>query len=413
MILVVALLQQFLTSSTWICNSNMEAENVTGTSKWESVLEAFANATKSGWIAFKLQVLMRGTLMRESILPGTVITRDRVSSSEDAVSKCLFPTDAEIKQSIAPVAVFGDGNCRFRSVSNSVFGTENDHIECRVRCVYELVSNFIKYTSSETYAEMSTKPSAFQYIFETSISDDARVTNDVSKFLKNEIMKSVNNGQYSSLLHLYATANAFNRPIVTIFPQVQNIVIDRQVHNQEIRPLDFSEDQSGPSMYIMWTHTSNTNKQMWRPNHFVSCHLINDAKQSPQKASSEHPSSPEKTPSGQPPLKKQKVISDYFKYESYDDNKPASTDSQSHEHTDDKAKQPENSDPGTADRSGDKDDQTDTDFHRSSKYDLGDIVNGNIPLSSLSETEKISLVENSSDPEILQNLPFQTKQVSW
>ena len=75
----------------------MESEK----SKWESVREALANAAKNGWIAFKLQVLKRGTLMRETTLLTTLVTRDKISASDDHVSKCLFPKDVEIKQSIA------------------------------------------------------------------------------------------------------------------------------------------------------------------------------------------------------------------------------------------------------------------------------------------------------------------------
>lgn len=52
-------------------------------------------------------------------------------------------------------------------------------------------------------------------------------------------------------------------------------------------------------MYIMWTHTSNVNKEMWQPNHFVSCHEIDDT-------------TAENLSSEEPPLKKQK-ISDYFR----------------------------------------------------------------------------------------------------
>ena len=245
---------------------------------------------------------------------------------------------------------------------------------------------------------MSTKPSEFQYVFETSISDDARVPNDIPKSLKNEVMKSVNNGQYSSLLHLCATANAFNRPIVTIFPQVHNIVINREVHNQFIRPVGFSEGMCGPSMYIMWTHTSNTNEQMWRPNHFVSCHVIDDTKPSNQNQSS----------CGQPPLKKQKKVSDFFPSETKD-NEPPSADAQSQEHTDQKTESSENIETETADDKN-ADHQTDTEFHSHSSYELGDIVNGTIPLSSLSDLEKISIAESNPDPETLKDLPYQTKQ---
>ena len=47
-----------------------------GTSKWELVRNAFANAAKNGWGALKLHMLfMRGTFIREHIVPTTVVTR--------------------------------------------------------------------------------------------------------------------------------------------------------------------------------------------------------------------------------------------------------------------------------------------------------------------------------------------------
>ena len=67
------------------------------------------------------------------------------------------------------------------------------------------------------------------------------------------------------------------------------------------------------------------NEQMWWPNHFVSCHVIDDTKPSNEKQSS----------CGQPPLKKQKKVSDFFPSETKD-NEPPSADAQSQEHTDEK-----------------------------------------------------------------------------
>ena len=187
---------------------------------------------------------------------------------------------------------------------------------------------------------------------------------------------------------------------MTIFPKIQNFVINREVHNQTIHPLFFSEEHSGPSMYIMWTHTSNTNKQSWQPNHFVSCNVIDETKQSSEASSS-----------GQPPLKKQKIF-DYFKCESHR-NEPHSTNSQSHEQTEDSAEMPNNSNPETAEKPDGKaaDHQTKKEFHRPFTFELGDILNGTVPLSSLSEMEKVTYVEckSSPDPETLKNLPFKTK----
>lgn len=127
------------------------------------------NAAKNGWGALKLQALMRGTFIREHIVPTTVVTRDKIA--DDGVSLHLLPRDTGIKQSTYPVKVVGDGNCFYRSVSNSIFGTESIHVECRVRCVHELVTNSSKYTSNETHTAMPSKPTDFKYVFESSISD--------------------------------------------------------------------------------------------------------------------------------------------------------------------------------------------------------------------------------------------------
>lgn len=188
-------------------------------------------------------------------------------------------------------------------------------------------------------------------------------------------MKAVNDGQYLSLLHLYATANAVHRPVVTIFPQIQNVIINRQVHNQTIRPIGFSEEQSKS----VHNADTNTNKEMWHPNHFVSCPVIDDTRQSFEKVSS-----------GQLPLKKLK-ISDNFKGELHG-NEPPSTDFQSHERTEDQAEQSKNSNIETADKPNGKaaDHQTYTVFHRSSKYDFGDILNGTVTLSALQNEKDLS-----------------------
>lgn len=48
----------------------------------------------------------------------------------------------------------------------------------------------------------------------------------------------------------------------------------------------------------------------------------------------------------------------------------------------------------------------------SARYDFGKILNGTVPLSSLSQTEKIAYVESSCDVQTLKNLTFVTKFVA-
>ena len=48
---------------------------------------------------------MMGIFIREITLPKTVVSRNKIPFSDDAVLKCLFPKDTDFKQNIAPVAV--------------------------------------------------------------------------------------------------------------------------------------------------------------------------------------------------------------------------------------------------------------------------------------------------------------------
>lgn len=217
-----------------------------GTSKWELVRNAFANAAKNGLGALKLQALMRGTFIREHIVPTTVVTRNKISTADDGVSKHLLPRDTGIRQSIFPVKVVENGNCFI-----GLFPT----LSLVLRAIMLSVGYDVCMSWSQTFQNTPAMKHTPQCQVSRQISNTflkaLSLTNNIPQSLKNEIMKSANDGQYSSLLHLYATANAFKRPIVSIFPQIEHIAINRPVNNQTISPLDCSEEQHGPPMYIM------------------------------------------------------------------------------------------------------------------------------------------------------------------
>lgn len=322
---------------------------------------------------------MRNQIVNENAIPTSAVKRDHlISVKDDSISKCLFPSNIPIPN-LVPVEVYGDGNCFHRSVAKSVFGTESRHVECRVRCVFELVKNFSKYLNQETYTCMSSHPVNLQYILETSFSNETRVSNDMSKSLQNDILTAVENGQYSSLIHFYASANAFNRPIVTIFPEIHNVAIFNQMHNQTITPLPSSSLIRGHPIYIMWTHTTNTDPNNWTPNHFVSCH------------ETELPDSYADTPqSDEPDIKKQKLS----------DNMPSQ--SSKSPPVDENLPSYSNVDEQHIDLPVDSDDPSYLTF------DFGKIVSGKIKLSSLSNSEKVEHAEKRQDPNIVKHLPFRS-----
>ena len=246
--------------------------------RWESVHSILCKAARDGWNSLKFQISIRQKSLTRVVVPATANVKlcDLLPSvREDTKSRLLFPSDVPYPN-LTPVEVIGDGNCFFRSIFNLLYGSECRHVECRVRCLVELVMNTSRYLRQDTYTTMSSNRTDMQYVLETSVSDEARVSDDMTTSLQNEILLSVKDGHYSSLIHFYASVNALSRPVVTIFPSTQHVTINREIHNQIIRPLSQSSLQNDPPMFIMWTHTSNTSLVNWSPNHFVSCHENGD-----------------------------------------------------------------------------------------------------------------------------------------
>ena len=60
-------------------------------------------------------------------------------------------------------------------------------------------------------------------IVESAVSNDNFVARNLPKSIQNEILKSLKISESSSLFHLFALDNAFNRPIYSIFPSINNV----------------------------------------------------------------------------------------------------------------------------------------------------------------------------------------------
>ena len=54
----------------------------------------------------------------------------------DLPSLKLYPTDGD--RQMVPVKIIGDGNCLYRCASLALWGTEEGHIEVRLRTVIEM-----------------------------------------------------------------------------------------------------------------------------------------------------------------------------------------------------------------------------------------------------------------------------------
>ena len=171
---------------------------------------------------------------------------------------------------LVPVTVIGDGNCLFWSISLVLFGDEDHHCELRVRSSVELACNihaYMKQGTLDNMAEYSCNKSV-EYILQVSISDDAFGT-DMERSLKAEIILDDKKNNISVIGGQQLLQKAIN----SIYLEAQNPVAKRRLHNQIFFPdgqIYYPKNLDG-MINILWTHTSDTNLQGWKPNQFVSC----------------------------------------------------------------------------------------------------------------------------------------------
>jgi hypothetical protein len=160
--------------------------------------------------------------------------KDVEKNKIDLVSEILYPSDAPC--SLKPLQCYGDGNCFYRSISTILFGTKEYHIECRVRTSLELVLNQKTYLNDKDLQDMSssTIDNLLDHIIQTSAS--TTVANNTVLYQR-EVMKTTELGTYSSILHIYAACNAFGFKIRSIFPEISNVAVNRNLLNQIIKPL--------------------------------------------------------------------------------------------------------------------------------------------------------------------------------
>lgn len=136
----------------------------------------------------------------------------------------------------------------------SLFFSVHSVLYCTFLCVFGLVKCFRIYNKRETNRDKSSNPSDVQYILLTSISNENMVSNVQEKSIKKEILKSNRDDACASIIHLNAAANHFKRMVFSVFPQVDSLTVNRQVHHKTLNPFSTDRYSFGPTMYLMWTH---------------------------------------------------------------------------------------------------------------------------------------------------------------
>jgi hypothetical protein len=153
------------------------------------------------------------------------------------------------------------------------FGNEHYNIEMRVRTVCELVQNESLYLDNKQLQQMSGENikscDLVEYLLSTTESYPSKAVSNKEAY-REEVMATVHEFRFCSMLHIYALVNALSVMIHSVYPDVKTVGVNRKIHHQIISPINCSHVPRSP-IYIMWSNkTELLVSQNWTPDHFVA-----------------------------------------------------------------------------------------------------------------------------------------------
>ena len=176
-----------------------------------------------------------------------------------------------------PILVEADGNCMPRCGSLIAYGTENHHLEIRLRIFIEMVWNEAFYTNECTLSRAAPLASLFS-VASTSDYYDASVhmcPTEAIRVYRAEVRDTLIPGKSCCLWHLMAMASILKVPVMSLYPQLG--MKQRQEQMQRlIYPREPAHDINVP-YYIMWTSTrTDMNVEYWVSNHVTLFLVMSD-----------------------------------------------------------------------------------------------------------------------------------------
>lgn len=153
-----------------------------------------------------------------------------------------------------PVQVVGDGNCMYRALSLSLFGSQKIHKYLRLLTVIELMENQPKYDSSSIS-------------FVDYINDEDVISNGGFSEI---VLEAVRLYTYSRFIHLYAASAALQLPIQSFMASSGLLDKRASTYTRKVVGRGVRRTKS-PACVIMWTITNIPPQgfAQYKPNHFV------------------------------------------------------------------------------------------------------------------------------------------------
>ena len=188
----------------------------------------------------------------------------------DERTHSILPSDIPHDVTLHPVKVSADGNCLPYSGSILVSGKEGMSEEIRVRIILEscifkdayLNQGFLERGFREKNNSLA-KTFAF---YSDEYANEVLSNGEIERLYEREVLKICKNKSYMGIWQVFALASVLCRPIYSVYPNLGNPNVRRDLHRM-IQP---REIQSKETSFIMWTTTRNDmRRNNWVPNHFI------------------------------------------------------------------------------------------------------------------------------------------------
>ena len=171
---------------------------------------------------------------------------DNWGLSRDHVALGLLGQNWKGLQGTAPIAVSGDGNCLFNSLSMAIFGNQTHATELRVRTSIELCLN-------QEYYKRENADNRFD---------------DFAPTLEEAVSKCPKNGEWACIWDMHAASTVIGAPIISVYPVVNGPTDETiRVLNRTLNPRE-SKNRQNP-VTIMWSGPQHNPDRLWTANHFV------------------------------------------------------------------------------------------------------------------------------------------------
>jgi hypothetical protein len=171
-----------------------------------------------------------------------------------------------------PIVVEGDGNCLCRVGSVLMYGTEDHHLEVRLRIAVEMILFRDIYLDEEHLSKGLPDTQRLTPAMVAQFSDRYVMqhldANSVQTIYLQEVHQVLKPAEFMGTWQLFALASVLKHPIFSAYPQLGNPSVRRDLH-RVIMPREEADSRTKLPVILWSSCRGDMKSEHWIPNHFT------------------------------------------------------------------------------------------------------------------------------------------------